>query len=245
MNETPGPTLVGVIDLLGGVAVRAVGGRRDEYRPVAGKLCGSPRPRDVAAAFRDRYGIGTLYVADLDAILGRGRNDAAVRELVADGFRVTLDPGLRSVADFDRLADLGADTLVAALETLPGPDALAAIVERAGSGGLLFGLDLADGVPLADPRAWGADGWNADSPVRLACGAVASGATGVVALDLRRIGTASGAATADLCRRLRGELPGVRLWTGGGVRHAADVQALADAGADGVLVASALHDETL
>ena len=66
--------LVGVIDLMGGVAVRAVGGRRDEYRPVVGRLCDSPDPLEIANAYRESYGIDTLYVADLDAILGRPPN---------------------------------------------------------------------------------------------------------------------------------------------------------------------------
>src|SRR5688572_10445772 len=60
--------VVGVIDLMGGLAVHAVGGRRAEYRPVASPLCESAAPLAVAEAFRREYGIEELYLADLEAI---------------------------------------------------------------------------------------------------------------------------------------------------------------------------------
>jgi hypothetical protein len=39
-----------VLDLMNGVVVRGVGGRRSEYRPVASRLAVSADPADVAAA---------------------------------------------------------------------------------------------------------------------------------------------------------------------------------------------------
>jgi phosphoribosylformimino-5-aminoimidazole carboxamide ribotide isomerase len=54
-----------------------------------------------------------------------------------------------------------------------------------------------------------------------------------------------GADTRTLCRALRQGFPELRIVSGGGVRDAADVEVLFDAGCDNVLVASALHDGTL
>ena len=59
-----------VIDLKGGLVVRGVAGRRQEYRPVVSRLTPSSRPIDVAGAFRDHLGLDHLYLADLDAIAG-------------------------------------------------------------------------------------------------------------------------------------------------------------------------------
>ena len=64
-------------------------------------------------------------------------------------------------------------------------------------------------------------------------------------LDLAHVGTEQGSGTGELCRTIRDEYPAVEIITGGGVRSWADVQQLADAGADAVLVASALHDGSL
>lgn len=239
-----GPRLIGVIDLMGGVAVRAVGGRRDEYRPVSSRLCDSPDPLRIAAAYRERYGIEDLYVADLDAILGRPLNADVLAGLAAVGFNLAVDAGLRSADDAAALVSLGVESVVAGLETLTGPAVLIKLVERFGPDRVVFSLDLAAGVPLGDPERWGEDRWDADSPFRIATRAIEAGITRLIVLDLRAVGTAAGPATDGLSRRIKRSLPQARLWTGGGVRGGADVETLLKAGAEGVLVASALHDGT-
>lgn len=237
--------MIGVIDLMGGVAVRAAGGRRDEYRPIQSRLCESADPRRVGAAFRERYGISRLYVADLDAILGRPSNAKVLAGLAADGFRLAVDAGLRTAEDADWLMDVGTEVVVAGLETLSRPAELARVVERIGRDRIAFSLDLAGGVPLAQPADWDEERWSVESPLRIARRAVEAGVETLIVLDLNAVGAAGGPATADICRRLRGALPRVRVWTGGGVRNEADIAALIEAGAEAVLVASALHDEAL
>ena len=61
--------IVGVIDLMGGVVVRAVAGRREAYRPIVSPLCPGCDPLEVAQALLD-LGVRELYIADLDAIAG-------------------------------------------------------------------------------------------------------------------------------------------------------------------------------
>ncbi|HEX5633320.1 MAG TPA: HisA/HisF-related TIM barrel protein, partial [Gemmatimonadales bacterium] len=55
-----------------------------------------------------------------------------------------------------------------------------------------------------------------------------------------RVGRGGGPALESL-ERVRHAVPGVRLVAGGGVRDGDDLGRLSAAGADGVLVASALH----
>ena len=57
--------------------------------------------------------------------------------------------------------------------------------------------------------------------------------------------TGSGAGTEFWCRQIRRTMPDVELIAGGGVRTWEDVERLGAAGADAVLVASALHDGTI
>lgn len=239
------PRLIGVLDLIGGVAVRAVAGRRAEYRPVESRLCSSADPHAVAAAFRHRYGIDELYVADLDSLLGRRAHWPTLAVLSHEGFRITADLGVRSVDDLEQLIGLGIDRYVVALETLPGPTMLEAILEQFGPHRLVFSLDLADGIPLADPAAWGERSWNAASALRLAERAVEIGVEHMIVLDLRSVGTAAGPTTGALCSEIKKRAPRVQIWTGGGIRSENDVRSLQEAGASGVLVASALHDGCL
>ncbi len=57
------PRLVPVIDILDGVVVRGVRGRRDLYRPLTSRWTSSTAPLEVANALRTHYGLRTLYVA--------------------------------------------------------------------------------------------------------------------------------------------------------------------------------------
>ena len=61
--------LLPVIDVLRGIVVRGVGGRRDEYQPLTSRLCAEPSLTAVAAGFR-AVGLEQIYLADLDAIGG-------------------------------------------------------------------------------------------------------------------------------------------------------------------------------
>ena len=57
--------------------------------------------------------------------------------------------------------------------------------------------------------------------------------------------TISGRPTLELCRRIRSRHGGIELITGGGIRGSQDISDATRAGADAVLVASALHDGSL
>ena len=74
--------------------------------------------------------------------------------------------------------------------------------------------------------------------------AAQAGAGAVIVLDLARVGTGTGLDLA-LIGRVRDAVPGVTLLAGGGVRGPEDLARLADAGCDGALVATALHDGRL
>jgi phosphoribosylformimino-5-aminoimidazole carboxamide ribotide isomerase len=68
--------------------------------------------------------------------------------------------------------------------------------------------------------------------------------TSILVLDLAHVGTGCGVDIA-LVRRIRRACPAVALLAGGGVRDRAELARLADAGVDGALVATSLHDGRL
>ncbi|MDX6644790.1 MAG: phosphoribosylformimino-5-aminoimidazole carboxamide ribotide isomerase, partial [Miltoncostaeaceae bacterium] len=67
-----------------------------------------------------------------------------------------------------------------------------------------------------------------------------SGVGEAIVLDLMRVGSAEGP-DVTLLAELHARFPELELLAGGGVRHAGDLRALAEAGASGALVATALH----
>lgn len=234
--------MIPVLDLKAGHAVRAVAGDRANYAHVRSDLHGGSDPLDLARALRDRLGLGELYLADLDAIAGAPPALSLYQALGELGLTLWIDPGVRGPSEgWPRLLDVGRARIILGLETLSGPAALAAIVDRIGPGPLALGLDLRDGRPLF---AKGAD-WGTIDPIRLADRALALGIERLVVLDLARVGTGRGPGTLPLLRTLRAACPRAELIAGGGVAGPIDLRQLADAGASAALVGSALHDGRL
>jgi len=232
--------LIPVLDLQQGLVVRGIAGRRHEYRPLVSPLAADSRPVTVGRAFQ-RLGLDLAYVADLDALAGATPAWDTYRNLAACGLRLWIDAGVRTPADatvWTRFAEEcpAVEGIIAGLESLPDPQALAECRAVAGSR-LVFSLDLRDGQPWTSTAGW--SGWTAAAIGRHA---IKSGVERVIVLDVGRVGTGQGVGTEELLAELHAESPQVALVGGGGVRGPADLASLAQAGCWGALVASALHD---
>ena len=235
--------IVAVLDLLDGRVVRGVAGRRDEYRPVESVLCAAAEPAAIGRAFADHLGLAKAYVADLDAIGGTAEPAWHVyRQLAECGLALWVDAGLRDVDRALDVANFCADGrplagVVAGLETVIGVAQLAAMFERVGAGRLVLSLDMHNGRPYTvSPE------WQRMTIDMILDTALEIGVQRFIVLDLARVGTGTGVGTERVCRDLRRRAPDVQITAGGGVRDGRDLRALALAGCDAALVASALHD---
>ena len=245
--------VIGVIDLAGGKAVHARRGDRARYAPVGvvadGAIDGDPIA--LARTYVDRLGLAELYAADLDAIVTaptsqqlsgatatRSAHETVVASLAAVA-PLWLDAGISSPARARQALSLGATRAVIGLETLESFDALSAICACAGTARVAFSLDLRGGVPVA-PRLNVPSG----EPADLAARAVAAGVSALIVLDLARVGVATGP-DIELIAQLRASAPATTLIVGGGIRGLQDLFRLAEAGCNGALVATALHDGSL
>ena len=232
--------IIPVIDILDSQVVRGVAGQRDQYRPVESRITDSAEPLAVANAFRDSFGLSTLYVADLDAILNADPNVEVYERLKDDGFELLIDAGLRNVFDAEAMLMAGAAKVIVGLETWPLLASLEMMLHKIGSERVIFSLDLKSGHPI---RKF--DDMISDDPVDIGCAAIESGIRELIVLDLAAVGVASGPTTLEICQSLRDFAPKLKLITGGGVRSSDDLSTLRSAGIDGVLVASALHDGSI
>ncbi len=220
--------VIPVIDLLGGVVVRARMGERASYQPLQTPLSPTSQPRDVVAGLLGLHPFSTLYVADLDAIAGTGEHDVVLAELAAafPGLALWVDNGLDDLARAKKWLAGNTGQLVLGSES-QRDSALPAGLRHHPR--VILSLDFRAeafvGPPevLAQPQLW---------PAR------------VIVMTLARVGSGAGPDLERLAQVLA--MAGQRqVFAAGGVRGAADVLALAKAGAAGVLVASALHDGRL
>ena len=231
--------IIPVLDVMNGAVVRAVGGRRAEYVAWASPLTGNTDPKDITTALLARADADTLYVADLD-MLRWGVSDWDRRFLSELPATTILDTGslplgparprVRSVVASE--IDANAPAFVREMLSKHTCDLPP-----------VFSVDLRDGQLLGCWQKWGAR--SADDVVGFVGRIVSLGFRTVILLDVATVGTSAGPSTVGLIEQLREAYPHLELFTGGGVRHRDDLKRLEDAGADGVLVASALHDGTL
>lgn len=222
--------IIPVVDLLGGLAVRAVRGERATYRPVASVLCPDSDPCAVAATLLEYCDSRLLYVADLDAIVqGAGRPATIARLIDAlPGVEIWLDAGFGD-----------ADTWRALAATI-GPSS-AALRPVFASESLRSAAAAREA--LADPQALlSLDRRRAELPDRAGCWADPSlWPARVIAMTLDRVGTLAGPDLGTLAE-LRERKPGVALVGAGGIGGPADLELARGSGAAAWLVASCLHD---
>jgi phosphoribosylformimino-5-aminoimidazole carboxamide ribotide isomerase len=227
--------VVPVIDLKDGTAVHAVRGERERYRAVRSVIAGDAGdPLSLARGFRSELGLFELYVADLDAIGGEAEHSSAIGALAREA-RVMVDAGVGEPERARALLDLGAHRVVVGTETLTGTDALDRLLADVPEGAVVLSVDVRDGRALSPhPRLAGLPALDAVARLHRA------GLREAIMLDLARVGSGAGP-DVGLIADVHAAFPHLELLAGGGVRDVEDLRALADAGAAGALVATALH----
>jgi phosphoribosylformimino-5-aminoimidazole carboxamide ribotide isomerase len=212
--------VIPVIDLQGGVAVRARLGQRQHYLPIKTPLCPGSNPFAIVQAFLRLHPFSTIYLADLDALTGKVPQSHLVAGLAA------AFPAVRFWVDAGWLAPADDWTPVVGTESLDSVRWRE--LSRKGRDWVLSldhfdGRFVGPGEILRHPERW---------PQR------------TLVMCLNRVGGGQGPDFERL-RRLRALAPDRWLAAAGGVRDAGDLESLKKIGIDGALVASALHDGRL
>ena len=238
--------VIPVLDLMIGQIVLAKSGNRAEYRPVHSRLTNSSRPRDVAQAIFNQTGCDCLYLADIDSFAGANPNWAVYNELLDLGFGLWID------ADWmagDRCNQISVNIekperlkVILSSETMASPDEFTKFDDLIARGiEPIFSLDKKGDSLITQPGELAT--W---TPLELVQQAYCRGVRNLILLDLDSVGTMAGMSSetvglGPLIQEITSELKDIRMISGGGLRNAADVQALLDSGCQHVLVASAIH----
>ena len=176
-----------------------------------------------------------LYIADLDSIQNRGdhlKEVGAIRDL---GYRIYLDPGIGGAGDLSpSMVDV--DCIVVGTETLQSLRELRTICRIHPH--VVVSLDYSGESMLARDRSL--MGMGTKNLVGKVCEA---GASEIIYLDLKRVGTSSGTGSTRMEKVLNSS--SIPVLVGGGIRNAEDIEHLGGLGADGVLVATCIHNGVL
>lgn len=219
--------IIPVIDLMGENVVHARRGDRLAYRPLNSPLCSGSKPADVVAGYLSVYPFTTAYIADLDAIMGKGDSGPIIAQLrhAFPNVRFWVDNGLCSYGSCRAWLQLELGDLVLGSEAQMDTSTINALAPEITADRIVLSLDFKDGRFLGpkalrdEPDLW---------PQRL------------IAMTLSRVGADTGPDFV-LLDHLRTQAPGKSIFAAGGVRGGEDLLELHRRGISGVLVASALH----
>jgi phosphoribosylformimino-5-aminoimidazole carboxamide ribotide isomerase len=233
--------IIPVIDLFNGIVVHGIGGIREHYRPLVSPLTSSTNPIDIASALIEVSSAKSLYIADLDAILGREPHWEIHQKLIQLPVSIWVDAGIRTFRDAQKWFSLNPITLVIGSETLTDFIELKKIVDLWGPESLVFSLDLFEGKPIQSQERKNLTNFSF-SAIEMSYYLVELGLQKVIVLDISKVGKNSGTGTDSLCREILSQFPSLSLYVGGGIRNIEEIQHLSGRGIRGVLIASALHD---
>jgi phosphoribosylformimino-5-aminoimidazole carboxamide ribotide isomerase len=219
--------LIPVMDLMGGQVVAARAGQRSQYLPLCSPFCPDSDPHTLLESFT-RLGFDTVYVADLDAILGQGNHLAEMARALEQFPKLTLwlDGGFHHWQQLNETRARLASTpvLESRLQLVVGTETFEEAPPKTWPEGLILSLDF------------GAEGFRGDSlwldsshwPKR------------VIVMSLPQVGTAAGP-NLELLKSLKQGSEGRELIAAGGIRGPQDIAALEALGITSGLVATALH----
>ena len=222
--------VIPVLDIQGGVVVRAVAGDRANYQPIVSPLFQGSNPLAAAAGLMAAHAFDVIYIADLDAIEGRGDNSTMIGSLVSayPAVEIWIDSGART------LSALRASAFAPQIVPVVGSETGITAAEFIGASGdfgdrLILSLDFRpQGFVghlslLEAPESW---------PDR------------VIAMTLGRVGTGSGPDIAVISDIVAHHSQSA-VYAAGGVRNLADLRDVERTGAKGALISSALHAQTI
>jgi len=226
--------IIPVIDLLDGIVVHAVKGQRSKYQPLKSQICNSTDPLKVALSFKE-FGFKSLYIADLNAIMGKGNNSAAIEEIaLLTGLEIMVDSGTNRLPQIQELINNKVSKVVIGTETLLTINFVKEAISSFGADKIVLSLDLKNSKVLGKFE----NARNIDS-IMLVKELEVLGVSEVIILDLDRVGSQEGV-DYKLLKEMRKNLK-LKLLVGGGIRDMDDLLKLKNMGINGVLLATSLH----
>jgi phosphoribosylformimino-5-aminoimidazole carboxamide ribotide isomerase len=209
-------------------------GEREKYRPLKSVLCASANPIDIALAFKS-FGFNKLYIADLDAILGKRGNFTLYRKIKAEtNLDLMIDAGINNIKKAEKVLEAGASNIIIGTETLNNISFIKQAIKSFNKDRVIVSIDLKEGKIMSKSEAI-----KSKDVLSLAKLLEEIGVTKIIILDLARVGSMRGVDFTIIQEILK--KTSLKVLTGGGIRNINDLKELKDMGVSGALIATVLH----
>lgn len=230
--------IIPVLDVRDGIAVHGKKGERENYHVVKGIMGDGADPVSLFDSYCKKLSCREIYVADLNAIEGRGNNYGLLEELASSGKAdLLVDAGANAANGIRMLLSMGAKKVVIGSETLKTLDEAQKILYEF-MGRIVFSIDIMYDQIVTKYS------YLKKMKVDEAFSELSSlGFNEFIVLFLSNVGTGSGLNMGTLKKistlKTRKK---VTLITGGGIKNRDDLVVLRNLGYDGALLATALHE---
>lgn len=235
--------IIPVIDLMQGQVVHAKFGLRSQYQPIQSSLCNGSSPLVVVAALLELYPFQTLYIADLDAILGLGDHIDLIEQVaeIYPKLTIWLDAGIRQVnarALYLSNPHQSNPNQSGRIKPIIGSENIAHLqnyraISYACESQHVLSLDYSATSAMGIAELHTSARFWPDDTICMTLNAVGSGQ----GVDYERLNA--------LIQLNQARKNPSRLFAAGGIRNIADIQQLSKLGITGALIASALHSGNL
>ena len=230
--------IIPVIDVLNRIAVHGIRGERKRYQPLKSLLCKSAEPVELAIVF-ESLGFTSLYLADLDAILGKSFNLDLYRQIINNtSLDLMVDAGISDMVKAEEVLETEVSKIVIGTETLDSLSFVSHAISTFGENRVVVSLDQKGGKVLS----------LLESILSMDVLSVIEkfvnlGVKQLILLDLDHVGTEYGI-NLEVVRKIL-ETTRVDLMVGGGIQSLQDLEELKTLGIYGALIATILHKGTL
>ncbi len=221
--------IIPVADIKNGQVVQAIKGDRSHYKPIQSNLCSSSAPSEVINALLRSTQANIIYLADLDAIENSeqaSENNFLTIEKLA---RQYPDQTFWVDAGFDSQNKLNSWTRIPNLRPVIGTEShteISSLLQVLNPDSILS-LDFKNDQ-LVGPKETldRVENWPDD----------------VIIMSLNSVGSHSGP-DLNLITEIQTLNPDTRFYAAGGIRDRSDLDLLIPLGVEGVLIATALHNQ--
>jgi len=224
--------VIPAIDIIDGKCVRLAQGdfsRRKLYDEI---------PVEMAKRFT-AAGLRRLHIVDLDGAKSGAPKNLRVLESIGSKTSLKIDfgGGVKSDADVKRIFDAGAEMVSIGSMAVKDPDTFFEWLSLYNSENFLLGADVRGGKLSID-------GWQTDTEIELLSFLTEYNARGVeqaFVTDISKDGELAGPAI-DLYKKIRHNVPDLKLIASGGVSSIKDIEELELAGCAGVIIGKAIYE---
>lgn len=223
--------VIPAIDLIDGCCVRLQQGMFGSKKIYAAD------PLEMALIFREA-GFADLHLVDLDAVRGKNFQWQVIERICKNtDLRVDFGGGVRTAEQVAQLFDIGVQEISIGSMAVKTPDLFLTLLNNWGADRITLSADVQDGKVQIT-------GWEEDTGLSLYAFLdrwIKDGLKKTVITDVARDGMLQGASNA-LYKKVKSAFPELAVIASGGVGSQADIEEVALAGVDGVIVGKAFYE---